>query len=273
MALRAELFILGLLLSPTPVSAGPGAVFCVPACHTAYFACIAGAIGVTAGTVILACIAACTACDLACVGATCHDASNLVTTKNGPIPVAEVKPGDLIATLSDAEEIVYTRVVKNAQLKTDAAAFGFRHVRLANGQAFNVTNEHILVTERPGGILQIERAHNILVGDVMVTDMGARSSVSFTHSFHLPEKWTLGTEDGTALVNGVLMTTMCDDSFPQLSKRYKTAMSVWRTEHRHLLLEDTVSNDATKFTMHGQSSHRDKRNDEGNEGISEVVPV
>merc|ERR1719336_499237 len=48
---------------------------------------------------IAACIAACTACDLACVGATCLDASDTVITANGSIPVAQLKAGDLIATL------------------------------------------------------------------------------------------------------------------------------------------------------------------------------
>lgn len=250
MALRVGLFILGLLLSPTPAISGPGAVFCVPACHTAYAACILGAVGATAGTMIGVCIAACTLCDLACVGGTCLDGSNLVTTPNGPVPVARIKPGDLIATLSMAEEIVYTRVVKNEQVKTDDASFGFRHVHLRCGQSFNVTDEHILVTERPDGVLHIEQAQHIHVGDVMVTEMGARSSVSFTHSFQSPEKWTLGTVDGTALVNGVLMTTMCDDSFAELPKEYNTAMTIWRQEHDHLLLEDKVSNDSPKPIMH-----------------------
>lgn len=246
MARWVGLLILGLLLSPTLVSSGPGALFCVPACHAAYAACILGAVGATAGAMVAACIAAASLCDLACIGATCFDASDLVTTANGSIPVAQIKPGDFIATLNMAEEIVYTRIVKNEQVKMNGAPFGFRHVHLENGQAFNVTDEHILVKESIDGVLHIEQARHIQPGDVMVTETGARSSVSFTHSFQSPEKWTLGTEDGTAVVNGVFMTSMCEDSFKQLPKQYMAAMSRWRQEHHHLLIDETVINESTK---------------------------
>ena len=230
MARYAGLFILAILLSPTPGCSGPGAIFCVPACHAAFAACMVGAVGATAGVLTAACIAACTACDLACVGATCLDGSDLVKTANGSTPVAQIKAGDLVATLGMAGEIVYTRIVKNQQVKLTDAPFGFRHIRLANGLSFNVTDEHVMVTESADGVLQIEQALHIRDGDVMVTETGARSSVSFTHAFQSPEKWVLGTVDGTALVNGVLMTTICDDSFQQLPRQYKAAMSKWRRE-------------------------------------------
>jgi len=189
------------------------------------------------------------------------------------MPVTEIKVGAMIATLSETGETVYTRVVRNRQVTTNNASFGFRHVRLADGHAFNVTNEHILVAERPGGTLQIEQAQNIHVGDVMVTEKGGRSRVLSTDSFHLPEKWTLGTVDGTALVNGVLMTTMCDDSFLQLPKSYKQAMSVWRTEHHHLLHESTVSIDTPNHIMHSESPGIDKPIDETKVDMTKFVTV
>lgn len=109
--------------------------------------------------------------------------------------------------------------------------FGFTEIKLQKDYAFNVTNEHMVVIQRRG-LLEIDRAQHTRIGDVMLLASSERVKVLSTRSFELNQKWTLGTFDGTVLVQGVLVSSMCDDSVSQLPTHLADATRKWRREHK-----------------------------------------
>jgi hypothetical protein len=175
----------------------------------------------------------------AAVAATCFDGANLVMTKNGTSRVSEVKPGDLIATTTASGELTYTHVAQNELLKSTGAQFAFKHVTLANRKSFNVTNEHFVVVEAVSGELQIKRAEQVHVGDMMISQSAERSHVVNVGTFTMAEKWTLGTASGTALVNGVMMTAICD-TVADLPVSFDEALKIWREKHDHVSIMDVA---------------------------------
>jgi len=199
---------------------GPHAPICVGFCYAGYATCMAAA-------------------NSAAVAATCFDGANLVMTKNGTAKVSEVKPGDLIATTNPSGELTYTRVAQNSLLKSTGTQFAFKQVQLANGKSFNVTNEHFVVVEALSGELQIKRAEQVHVGDVMISQPSERAQVVDVGTFTMYEKWTLGTASGTALVNGVMMTAICD-TVDDLPVNFEEAMQMWRETHEHVSNMDVL---------------------------------
>lgn len=235
------LFLLGLGLIARAVTGSPFALgLCHLACQTVFVGCISAAGASTGGVAIPAaaipCYTACTACYITCVGAACLDGSNLVATEHGHKKVSDVERGDMVATFDDAGHITYTPVVRNVQ---NEGVVDFIEVGLDDGKAFNATVEHIVAVKRATGAVEIEQSQHLRVGDVMVTST-APAKVVTTRTFQQATRWTLATEAGSVLVNGVLMTTICDDSFPELPKNFSAAISLWRQQHEQELAKRDV---------------------------------
>lgn len=208
--------------------AGPGAVFCVPACHSAFMACIAGSAGPQGAVTVGLCYAAVTACDASCVGATCLDGTNQVMTDHGAKDIAEVNVGDAVVTLTDAGELVSTTVLLNLKTEGDVS---FKEIRLHDGTTFNATDEHIVGVRRSSALLEVEQAQQVKVGDDMLTADGTYATVQSVRPVTKTSKWTLATAMGTVLVNGVYMTAVCDDSFSEMPKDFSAATAWWRDHH------------------------------------------
>lgn len=226
-----------LALAPTSVESGGAAVpACIVGCQAAFWGGVVGSVGpqapVTLGLTAAGYAACMAGCNALAIGATCFDGANLVSIKNGTKRVSELKPGDLIATTSASGELAYTHVAQNELQKSEGAPFGFKQVMLESGKSFNVTDEHFVVVEAASGELQIKRAEHVHIGDVMVSQGGERSRVDDLGSFAMDEKWTLGTASGTAMVNGVLMTAVCD-TIAELPTNFPEAMQTWRDQHKH----------------------------------------
>merc|ERR1712083_591809 len=131
----------------------------------------------------------------------------------------------------DSGKIAYTKVIQNVETH---GVVDFTEIQMEDGYAFNATREHIVAVSRPGG-LEIEQAHNIQIGDIMVTSE-SHAKVSSVRSFEKMSKWTLGTAAGSVLVNGVWMSSICDDMFALLPIQFSAALKVWRENHEQVLL-------------------------------------
>jgi len=155
--------------------------------------------------------------------------SVVMTKRDGPKPVRRVLPGDYITTFNITTGKIFTPVTRNFKAE---GSFHFVEIALAHGvHTVNVTDEHLMVVGR-GDHLQLEQAKSVLVGDKMITSNGGMEVVTSTRSFILTEKWILETKEGSALLNDVQMTTICDDNFDALPKDYETAMHIWTVAHK-----------------------------------------
>lgn len=76
----------------------------------------------------------------------------------------------------------------------------------------------------------VKVASDVNVGDVMISDDSSRIIVIDTKSFKLKEKYTLVTENGLAIVSGVLTTTICSDSI--VDNDFGLTMKSWRSMHK-----------------------------------------
>jgi hypothetical protein len=160
-------------------------------------------------------------------------------TKDGAKRVMDVVPGDIITTLNDKGDVAFTTVISNMLVESSS---NFTHISFGEGRpAVNVTDEHIMVADRGEGF-RINQAMDIRVGDVMLIKTPnkdvQRVAVNSTQSFVKTGKWVLQTHDGTALINGILMTTICEDNIDFLPKDYFAGMQAWRAAHSKRLKLD-----------------------------------
>lgn len=231
---KSCLSFVGLLVASLPDRAWAG---------PAYGACMAGCAQANAICMVTGQIEVCyplyLTCCLGCAALTCQDGSNFVISAQGvEVKVRDVRVGDLIETIDEGSGNRKMTIVRgNAPVY---GLFGFIEVALEGGVAYNVTSEHVVVLRR-GEKWEIERAQNVRIGDVMLTSSRALPKVKSTRPFTRSEKWVLSTQDGTALVNGIQMTTFCDDVFDLLPKDYVSAVKTWRRLHAatspaHMLL-------------------------------------
>merc|ERR1711964_902468 len=78
---------------------------------------------------------------------------------------------------------------------------------------------------------QLEQAMGVCVGDAMITSDGKKGAVTSTRGFLSGEKWILETAEGTALLNDIQTTTICEENLDVLPKDYDTAMHTWQESH------------------------------------------
>lgn len=215
-------------ISSVGAFAGPVAIACGVACNAGFVSCIGGAGAPSGGAMVPICYAGALACYATCTG-TCQDGSNVVMSAQGiPVKVRDVQVGDLVETIDEySGENIVTVVKENSHM---FGLFSFIEVALDGDVAFNVTSEHVVVVQR-GQKWEIERAQNVRVGDVMLSSSRVPTAVQSTRQYTNSEKWVFGTHHGTALVNGIQMTTFCDDSFDLLPRNYTSAMKTWRRLH------------------------------------------
>lgn len=212
-------------------------IACHLACQTVFVGCIAAAGGVSAGAAIPAaavpCYTTCAACYITCgiAGApSCLDGSNLVNTSTGAKQVSEVAQGDFIATINDNGLIEHTQVRGNT---LNHGLVDFIEIILDDGKAFNVTYNHIVAVERSAGNVEIGQAEHVKLGDTLVTSTG-HAKASMIRRLQQHSRWTLSTQAGSMLVNGVLVTGICADDFEALPKNLWDALAAWRLQHHDI---------------------------------------
>jgi len=158
----------------------------------------------------------------------CLDGSNLVETLTGHRAAAEIKEGDMVKTLRDAAVPTYTKVTRNV---LNRGVVAFTEVGLDDGKSFNVTSGHIVAVKRATGDVEIEQARNLKVGDVMMTS-STEVRVVATRTLQQSSRWSLETEIGSVLVNDVLVTSICEDTFSRLPNTFSSALEFWRQQHK-----------------------------------------
>merc|ERR1712032_3152 len=69
------------------------------------------------------------------------------------------------------------------------------------------------------------------IGDVMMTS-STKVKVVATRTLQQNSRWSLETEAGSVLVNDVLVTSICEDTFSRLPRTFSTALGFWRQQHK-----------------------------------------
>merc|ERR1712048_833131 len=156
----------------------------------------------------------------------CQDGQSEVTTQHGPKKVRDILPGDYILTLDSGNKTAFTKVVHNPR---SLGLLNFVEIVLTDGSAFNVTDNHVVVTGR-GVDFNVSSAGDVLQGHVMLTTSGPMP-VKSVRKMTQSEKWPLVTNAGTVLVNGVLTTTICGESLQTLPPQFPEAIAQWRRAH------------------------------------------
>ena len=182
--------ILTVFMIIMPVSAGPW-----------YPLCVAAACGITAvlgGTCCAMAFAACFS--------TCFSPYEQVLMMDGTYKN--------ISNIMRDDKIHISTVISNNRIEGD---FEFIEFTLSNGKfaevvsTITVTSNNVMITKSDTTRSNLTHnnyivkvASDVNVGDVMISDDSSRIIVIDTKSFKLKEKYTLVTENGLAIVSGVL---------------------------------------------------------------------
>jgi len=187
----------------------------------------------------LACASVCLACNAICADkyrANCFSDNMTVfeVLSNVTIPrnIQEVQPGARLLTMMDDQPEV-TLVVSNHR-----ALGRFEYITMdmetASGKQLqvSVTDGHHMVVVR-NATLKTLQAANVVVGDTMRGLFGVPEDVVVqkVQKKQMTHKNELITDRGTVMVNGLLVTTICEEPRFAAYSDYRTALRVWHASH------------------------------------------
>jgi hypothetical protein len=146
--------------------------------------------------------------------------------------IADVKKGDIVATLKDGTA-GWTTVSRN--LKTEGEVeflqITTRSLKTGNYNEIEVTPQHGLVLSNVHNTLTIDSAKHIEIGDHL---LGVNNEVLVvvdisTHTMNA--KHTLETSDGTVFASDLFTTTLCNDEVAGGERLFDPTMNDWRMRH------------------------------------------
>lgn len=144
--------------------------------------------------------------------------------------ITEIKRNDLILTYKD-EKPTFTKVISN--IKTEGE-FEFIEFKLSQGEKerkITVTDNHSMIVFRKKG-KYILYAKNVEKGDYFKADDGLYE-VKQISKMTLQNKYTLTTEEGTALTSGIFVSTICESEIKE-NISFEEAISKWRKGHHFI---------------------------------------
>jgi hypothetical protein len=102
-----------------------------------------------------------------------------------------------------------------------------------------VTREHILVIEE-GEDLYLIKAEMLRLGQKLVTQDGAQL-ITRLEFLNQTEKYTIMTDHGTVMVNGILASTICDQNIGKEPVLFHEGIEKWRESHNNLIRMANIS--------------------------------
>lgn len=191
-----------------PVTAGAGLIVCV-ACFSEFcpaLSALCAVTGVANPLLAAACIAlTCAPCGLVCAPAaiSCFDESTMIETRDGHMPIAEVKKNDLVLGVDDRYSLVTENLFVEGPVEMVRFEFAAPETHLAT------TANHWHYTLSDDGSLVPIQASEISVGMIMFLHSKTNATVSAVSTFQTSGRWSLSTESCSVFANGVLSGAIC----------------------------------------------------------------
>jgi hypothetical protein len=220
----------------TPVTGAPACVTCLLGCFETAAVCLAAGPAGSAACFLL-CEAVCVA---VCLSPACFHRSTrlLVRPANGsagfraPIgmSVADIATGDLVQTIGDDNDTVWTEVIYNLR---STAPVRFINLTTLGGSNLLVTPTHVLAVTpwaHAEAAMQLRSADAIQMGDALMQRDGVMTRIVAVGDVAGDTRYTLVTRLGTVLADGVLVPTMCDDS-GAAGGDFGSGLAKWRDLH------------------------------------------
>ena len=149
---------------------------------------------------------------------------------------SHIKPGHSVQTLEDGA-LTWTNVTNSLEIE---GPFDFVEITIADGTSISVTPEHIVVIQDQNDMFLIS-AKNLQIGHVLVGLKDALEVVGLKKTSQ-QSKVTISTEKGTALANGVLVSTICGDNIGNDRVSFEAGMNQWRKSHEVFFTRATKRN-------------------------------
>lgn len=206
-------------------------------------AALAGVVGGAAvmGLCTLYCGSACSGTVLACLS----EDVRVTTINKGyelDVPMYAVRPGDSIVTLQ-AGGLQHTRVLRNVRQEGNFSFLRLYAASETHSYQLELTPDHVVASfanisrspAEPERLMRALPARALRYGDELLVLSGTRARVVHLEELRLPVKHTLVTESGTAVANGVFVTTMCglDDRY---LGRLDWSLKKWRDDHQSIVV-------------------------------------
>jgi hypothetical protein len=219
------------------VYAGPFILLCAAPCiATCEAACAAITAGLGAAACLIPCIEGCLAgCATVCFSPT----TTIVVLENGhevEKPITDIRAGDTVITLKDGKPM-WTKVLKNTR---ETGFHEFIHIHMQNTTSqkeahLDITSSHIVILRNEDGVLRVDTAKNVVVGDHMVASDGSVLSVVGVRSTYMQDRYTLATSEGTVIASNVLVSTICSDMAPGGEHLFQPTMEKWYKMHNSMV--------------------------------------
>jgi len=137
--------------------------------------------------------------------------------------IENIKENDLVLTYDLEQNEILTFVVKNEKSEGN---FNFLLIEAGN-KTLKVTNNHIMIILE-NNLLKIKKAEELKINESVLTDEGI-FKIEKISSFQLNSKYTLITEAGTILANGIFVSIACENDLKALkSNDLKDLLSNWK---------------------------------------------
>ncbi|KAL4463010.1 hypothetical protein ABPG72_009473 [Tetrahymena utriculariae] len=235
------IFVLVLILPNT--QAGPIFIACEVACSTSCWG-LNTLIPVPIA-VYMACMVPCTAL---CVGSCfSEDTTFIVKNDDGTAitkRVAEIQSGDLIQTFDNDMNPIWTTVQSNVEQNGDFefVMIFFRNNDALSQQIFKLetTSDHGIIVFNPSANqIHVVKARNIKQNYLLLGHHQNFMEIVKIQFVSKDKKYSLETEEGSALANQVFVSTICKEEINE-DIPFTAQMSIWKQRHYSLKGHDAL---------------------------------
>ena len=137
--------------------------------------------------------------------------------------IENVEENDIVLTYDLNKKEILTFVIRNEKSEGN---FDFVLIEAGN-KKLKVTKDHIMIILE-NNLLKIKKAEELKINDEILTEEGILKIKNISN-FQLDTKYTLITEAGTVLANGIFVSIACDNDLKELkSNELKELLSNWK---------------------------------------------
>lgn len=144
--------------------------------------------------------------------------------------ITDIKRYDYILTY-EKDKPQFTKVISVIKSEGDFKFLEFVLESEKNTKQIKVTDNHTMIVIK-NGVKKFALAKDIKVGDFFFSDQGFLK-VKEIKEMNINTKYTLTTELGTALVDGILVSTICDTEVKE-DLTFEEIMNQWRDNHHFI---------------------------------------
>ena len=137
--------------------------------------------------------------------------------------IENIKENDLVLTYDLNKKEILTFVIRNEKSEGN---FDFLLIETGN-KSLKVTNNHIMIILE-NNLFKIKKAKELKINENILTEEGI-FKIKKISPFQLNTKYTLITEAGTVLANGIFVSIACENDLKALkSNDLKDLLSNWK---------------------------------------------